>query len=290
MNAQEKANRLFTVLLKGRPMVFLTLRILVLVYLGLLILLFACQKQMIFPATRGSLRSPDVLGWAYESLALDVDGETTHGWFLPVDQAKGTILFSHGNGGNMDLWLDAMAVYRRMGFNVLLYDYGGYGLSTGTPSENRCYADVRAMWWWLTETKGLPESSIVLIGRSLGAAVAAQLALEVEARAVVLESPFLSIPAMAKRAIPFLPARLLVRHVFDNEAKVGRIAAPLLVVHSREDSLVPYDHGRRLFEFAHHPKSFLEVHGDHNEWAMVSEEEYERGFLDFLTALDTATG
>ncbi len=290
MNAQEKANSLFTVLLKGRRMVFLGVRILVLVYLGLLFLLFACQKQIIFPATRGAIRSPDVLGWAYENLALDVDGETTHGWFLTVDQAKGTILFSHGNGGNIDLWLDAVAVYRRMGFNVLLYDYGGYGLSTGKPSEKRCYADIRAMWRWLTETKGLPESSIILVGRSLGAAVTAQLALEVEARAVVLESPFLSIPAMAKRSFPFFPARLLVRHVFDNEAKVGHIAAPLLIVHSREDTLVPFDHGRRLFEVAQPPKSFLEVHGDHNEWSLVSEEEYERGFLDFVTVLDTATG
>lgn len=290
MNGREKTNMSPTVVLKGRTMAFVVLRILVLVYLGMLVLLFACQRQIIFPATRGSIRSPDVFGWAFENVVLDVGGETTHGWFLSVDHPRGTILFSHGNGGNVDLWLDAMAVYRRMGFNVLLYDYGGYGLSTGKPSEKRCYEDVRAMWRWLTLTKELPESSILLVGRSLGAGVTTQLAVEVNPRGVVMESPFLSIPAMARRSFPLFPARLMVRHVFDNESKVARIKAPLLVVHSPDDTLVPYSHGRRLYEMAQPPKTFLEVRGDHNEWSMVSEDVYERGFLDFVAQFATAIG
>ncbi len=255
-------------------------------YAALALGLAGCQTWMIFPATRGPLdETPADVGWDFEDVRLEVMGETTHGWFLPVDGARGTVLFSHGNGGNLALWMYAMPVYRRLGLNVLLYDYGGYGLSTGRPSERRCYADARAMWNHLVRHRGVPPQEIVLIGRSLGSAVTAELALETKPAAVVLESPFLSMADMAREVFPILPGRLMVRHRFDTESKIDRIDAPLLILHSPKDELVPYRHGRRLYERAREPKVFVDIEGGHNDCFGVSEAIYESALDEFLGPL-----
>jgi fermentation-respiration switch protein FrsA (DUF1100 family) len=271
---------------KGRRMLFVALRIAILVYLGLLLLLVLFQTTLIFPATRGITGSPRLRGWDYEEVRLPVNGHTTCGWFLPVDNPRGTVLFSHGNGGNLDLWYEAMDVYRALGFNVLVYDYGGYGHSTGRPSERRCYDDARAMWNWLTRERGVPPDRIVLIGRSLGSAVAAQIATEVTPGALVLESPFRSVRLLARRSFPFLPVGLFLRHKFDTEAKIAGVHVPTLFVHSRDDTLVPLAHGQHLYNLANPPKDFLTLdYGGHNDAFYLSEEAYTEGLAAFLDPL-----
>lgn len=254
-------------------------------YGGALTLGYFVQDKFIFPAPREVYRTPAAMGWAFDDVSLPVDHETTRGWFIPKEGARGTILYSHGNGECIADSLEAVGIYRDLGFNVLVYDYGGYGQSTGKPSEQRCYDDVRAMWKYLTVTRGIPPDRIVLFGRSLGGGPTTQLATEVKPACVVLESTFCSIPAMARAKFPLIPAWLILRTRFDNLAKVARITAPLLVIHSRTDSVVPFAQGRALYERATCRKEFLEIHGDHNDDFMVDKKTYEDGLKKFFDSV-----
>jgi hypothetical protein len=192
------------------------------------------------------------------------------------------VLFSHGNAGNIGDRLLSVKLFRELGYDTLVYDYGGYGTSSGKPTEQRCYDDIRAMWAYLTETRGVAPERIVLFGRSLGAGVSCQLATEVDAGAVILESAFLSVPAMAKTLYPIFPFGWLIRHRFDNEAKVGTLRSPVLFVHSPDDEIIPYEHGQRLFALASEPKAFLEIRGGHNEGFWMTGEAYGAGLEEFL--------
>ncbi len=252
-------------------------------YVLLAALLYIGQSRLLFIPTHDIYRTPSSNGWRYDDVRLDVDGETSHGWFVDGPKpTRGVVLFSHGNAGNIADRLESIAILRRLGFDVLAYDYGGYGQSTGRPGEERCYRDIRAMWRYLTEERRIPPERIVLFGRSLGAAVSCDLAVEVDAGAVIIESTFLSIPAMAKRLYPIYPARLLSRLKFDNAEKITRVDEPLLVVHSPDDTIIPFEHGKKLYELASDPKQFLEIRGDHNEGFWQSGAAYTEGLDAFL--------
>lgn len=252
-------------------------------YVCLCVLVYALQTKVIFPGGQMSERTPSMppFKWKYEDVLLDVGTEKTNAWFMPVENARGVVLFSHGNSGALSNWLDAIIPFRDLGFSVLLYDYGGYGKSTGRASEQRCYADIRAMWKYLTETRGIAPDKILLFGRSLGGGVTAQLASEVKPGAVILESTFTSIGNLAREKFPMLPMQLLIWNRFDSSSKMARIHAPVMVVHSVDDTLIPYRFGRALFDHANEPKRFLEIRGDHNDGVIVSEEIYRKGLEDF---------
>ncbi len=243
------------------------------------------QGYLLFHPGRNLHRNPSALNWKYEDVVVDVNGGQTHGWYLPLEHARGTVLFSHGNAGNIADWLLAAEVPRSFGFSVLLYDYGGYGKSTGKVSEPRCYADAKAMWKWLTETKGIPPKNILLHGQSLGGGVTADLAKDVRPGAVVLESTFLSVPDVAAKIFPILPVRWLCKYGFDSTAKVAAIHAPILIIHSITDEIVPFEQGKGLFELANEPKSFLEICGGHNTGFIESKEIYLAGWKKFIDPL-----
>lgn len=254
-------------------------RIAALAYVSLAAMMYVFQTSLIFPGGGPVAGTPDV---PYEDISAAVGNETTHGWFIPREDARGVVLLSHGNGENVQSALAQARTFLDLGFSVLVYDYGGYGLSTGAPSEQRCYADIRAMWEWLTKTKGFQPNDIVLFGRSLGGGVATQLATETEPAALILESTFTSVADVARKSYWFLPLDLLVRHRFDNLAKIGRVAAPILVVHSPDDTLIPIAHGRRLFDAATARKTFLEIRGGHNDGYAASADVYGPGLAAFL--------
>ena len=259
--------------------------LLLLAYLGVVAVFYFAQRPMLFQTDRTLTLDPSTYNWAFENILLDVDGRKTHGWFIPRDNARGVVLFSHGNAGNISGRLESVGLLRSMGFSVLVYDYGGYGNSTGNASEKRCYADARAMWKWLTETKGVPADKILLFGRSLGGAVTCDLAAGVTPRAVVMESTFLSVPDVAAGTFPWLPVRLLASYRFASVSKIAKIHVPLLMMHSPDDEMIPYAHGLKLFELANEPKTFVEIHGDHNNGFALSKDVYLPGWTKFIDPL-----
>ncbi len=270
--------------MKARPVAWAALRILVLLA-GVAALMLLFERRLIYFPQRVHEATPRQLGLAYEDVDLRAeDGARLHGWFLSVPGSRLTLLLCHGNGGNVSHRLDrALLAQAHLGADVLLFDYRGYGRSEGTPDEPGTYRDARAAWRWLL-AKGQSPGRIVIFGESLGSAVAVQLALDTEgARALVLESPFVSIPEMARAAYPFLPLWPLVRTRYDNLAKVGRLRLPLLVLHGDRDAIVPFAQGRRVFEAAPQPKRFYAIPGaSHNDTYVVGGEPYWRVLAEFL--------
>lgn len=245
-----------------KRVLFTILRITLLVVAGLWGVLYFAQTPMIFRGERSLSRTPAGFGWRYEDVSVNVGHELTRGWYVTVDRPKGTILFCHGNDGNISTHLPAIRAFHDMGFSVLLFDYGGYGESTGKPSERRAYADAAAMWDYLTVDRKLRPNQIVIWGPSFGGGPATELACHTKPGAVILQSTFLSIPKAAFGEWACV-AKWFIRHQFDNESKVSRITSPLLVIHSPGDTLYPIEHGKRLFELATAPRQFLEIRGDH---------------------------
>ncbi len=252
-------------------------------YLALVALAYGLQHRMLFFPSAKLVASPALRELPFETVRLPTDdGETLHAWWIPAEDARGAVLFCHGNAGNISHRLESAAVFHRLGLSVLLFDYRGYGQSTGTPSEQGLYRDGEAAWHHLTRTRGVDPQHVVLFGRSLGSAVAASVADEHPAGAVILESAFTSVPDVAAHHYPFLPVRLLARIRFDTLRRLGGIRTPLLVIHSPDDEIIPFAHGRRLFEAAGPDKAFLEIEGGHNDGFFVTGPRYEREIDTFL--------
>jgi fermentation-respiration switch protein FrsA (DUF1100 family) len=237
-------------------------------YLGLILVLVMLENFFLYHPTRASedwLEPPN-------SRVRDVelhsaDGTMLHAWWCPCEGATGAVLLCHGNAGNLSHrgWCVA-GWQQQMDQSVFIVDYPGYGRSAGKPSEAGCYAAADAACDWLVQEQKTPPENIILLGESLGCAVAVDLASRRPCRALVLLSPFTSIPDMAQKQFPFLPARWLVRNRFNNLEKIGKCAQPVFIAHGDADGLVPYSQGQRLFAAAGEPKFFLTMKGcDHND-------------------------
>lgn len=247
---------------------------------GGLILVFAAvlylmQPWMLFHPVKSLATTPDQVGLAYEDVRIEVgDGKSIHAWYLPVSDSAITVLFCHGNAGNISNRLESANYLLSLGLNVLLFDYQGYGHSDGTPGEDEIFADGMAAYRWLRTEKRIPADRIVIFGRSLGGAVAVDVASKAEACALVLESTFSSVSDMAKHLFPYLPMNLLLRFRLDSESKIGSVKMPILMVHSPQDEIVPYQFGRKLFAAAPEPKTFVDISGGHNDRAYLHTERY----------------
>ncbi|MFB6230757.1 MAG: alpha/beta hydrolase [Salinibacter sp.] len=263
-------------------------------YGAIVALAFAFQDQLLFQPSGRLLATPDDAGMSYETVHLDTDdGETLHGWWIPAPDvsretspgvsAEHTLLFFHGNAGNISGRLESVQQFHQLGLNVLIVDYRGYGQSTGSPSEEGIYRDAAACWRYLTATKGLAPQEIIVFGRSMGGGAATWLATRKQPGAVILESVFTNVPDVGAHHYSFLPVRTLATNQFDNESRVPEIDAPKLFIHSRDDRVVPFELGRRVYEAAAEPKQFLEIEGGHNDGFLVSADEYLRTIDDFLS-------
>jgi len=258
-----------------------------LAYGSLVLLVYLAQGRMLYlPRISGMPEgaSPRQLGLEFESIRIHTaDGISLHAWFIPASERRGTtLLFFHGNAGNISHRLDSIAQFNRLGLDILIVDYRGYGLSEGAPGEAGTYEDARAAWRYLVEQRDLPARRIVLFGRSLGAAVAAKLASEVTPGALILESAFTSVPDMAAAHYPYLPVRLLSRFRYDTREALAGAHCPLLVIHSREDEIVPVSHGQALYDSAKDPRSLLLIQGGHNDGYALSDTRYRQGIDRFL--------
>lgn len=258
---------------------------LIVAYLAIVFLVFVAQAQLIyFPKTERELAvTPEQVGLAYESVdIITSDDETIHGWFVPVADAKGTMLFFHGNGGNISHRVDYMPMFQLLGYNLFIIDYRGYGQSSGSPSEAGTYLDAQAAWRYLTEVKNIAPSQIVLYGESLGGPIAAWLAEREKPGLLVLASTFTSVPDLAETIYPYLPVRLIARYSYNTLESLASITAPVLVAHSPQDEIVPFEHGQRLFQAASAPKQFLTLEGGHNTGFIFTREEWIAALNEFL--------
>ncbi|SFO01832.1 alpha/beta hydrolase [Nitrosospira briensis] len=227
--------------------------------------------------------TPDDVGIAYETVELATDdGETLHSWFVPAPDATATVLFFHGNAGNLSHRMGYLSMFYRLGYNTFIIDYRGYGQSSGVPSESGTYRDAQAAWQYVTVKKGIAPSSIVLFGESLGGAVAAWLATRKEPGLLVLASAFTSVPAMGAKLYPFLPVRLLSRFDYDTLEYLQSVTCPVFVAHSPQDEIVPFTQGQALYEAAPGPKQFLELQGGHNNGFIYMQEDWVKALGDFI--------
>ena len=210
--------------------------------------------------------------WSPSGLFADAwfessDGTRLHGWFAEAKQPRAVILYMHGNGGNVTTRRDVLRLFRdQLGSSVLVFDYRGYGRSEGIPTEDGVLADARAARRWLAAKTGVREEDIVLVGHSLGGAVAVDLAARDGARGLVLENTFTSLPDVARSHFPLLPFRHLMHSRLDSLAKIPTYRGPPLMKHGDDDEIVSYAFGKKLFAAANEPKQFTSIPGGrHND-------------------------
>ena len=232
---------------------------------------------------RNLVATPDRVGLNYRDVQfVTEDNIKLHGWFVPHDAAKGTLLFFHGNAGNISHRLESIDFFHRLELNVFIIDYRGYGQSEGKVSEQGTYRDAVAAWDYLTQTRGINADQIIIFGRSLGGSIASWLASKHTPAALIVESGFSSVTSMAKRIYPFLPISWLASFKYDTKNYVSNIACPILVAHSRSDDIVPFDEGRVIFDAAPAARQFLEMRGGHNDGFIVSGPAYVEGLRSFI--------
>ncbi|MBU4191464.1 MAG: alpha/beta hydrolase [Proteobacteria bacterium] len=263
-------------------------------YVCLTVWVYLSQRRLLYQPTRTVTATPADIGLAYEDVRLvNALGTELHGWWLPHPQARFTLLFCHGNGGNVSHRLHSLRLFHDLGLSVLIFDYSGYGRSLGEPSEVATRADARAAWDWLAQ-RGIDPGSVILFGRSLGGAVAARLAADVVAdvaaegtpvAGLILESTFTSVPDMGARLYPWLPVRLLVRDRYDSTRALAGLQTPALFIHSPDDEIVPHALGLALYDGYQGPKSFLALTGGHNDGFLLSGQDYVAGLVRFLAGL-----
>ena len=265
-------------------------RIVVIVFLVFSGLMFFFQSYFIFRPKGASDDWPTPRDWgmAFEQLTLTAaDGTGIDAWYVPCDNpAARTVIVCHGNAGNITHRLDTIQTFNLLDVNVLIFDYRGYGRSEGSPSEDGTYQDAEAAWQYLVETRNVAPERIVIFGRSLGGGVAAHLAHTHTPGALILESTFTSMPDAAASIYPFLPVRWLCRISYDIASIIRRIDCPILVVHSRDDEMLPFEFGQALYEAAKEPKQFLEIHGSHNCGMEDPDATYTPGLQKFFASLD----
>jgi fermentation-respiration switch protein FrsA (DUF1100 family) len=255
-------------------------------YAVVLLALFVFQSRLVFfpdMPSRTVGPGPDSIGLAFEPVEIVTeDGVKLDAWYVPAQQPRGVVLFFHGNAGNISHRLDSLRIFNALNLDTLIFDYRGYGRSEGKVSEQGTYRDGEAAWRYLREKRGIAAAEIVLFGRSLGAAIAAYVASRHTPGALILESGFVSVPDMAAALYPWMPARRLARIKYPTGEYLKAVSCPVLIVHGRDDEIIPFDQGRKLFERAREPKHFLEFRGGHNDGFLVSGRRYLDGLDSFL--------
>lgn len=265
----------------------------------LVVILLACgflvrqtkllDKQLIFFPSREIAATPESVGLYYEDVTFAAsDGVNLHGWFVPGRQET-TLVWFHGNAGNIGDRVENLALmHHRLGISVFIFDYRGYGRSEGSPSEKGMYLDAEAALEYLGERPGEGEDNgLVYFGRSLGAAVAVEMATRHQPKALILESPFTSVGAMARRTHPllssFLPVGAVVQSKFDSLSKIGSVQSPVMVMHGDRDEIVPFEMGRQLFDAANEPKRFYTIeNAGHNDTYLAGGDAYFDALGSFI--------
>lgn len=302
------------------------LRLLVIVactYLAVCLAVYVLQSHLIYFPSRNVEFTPKDVGAESKPLQLTAsDGVRITGWHVPCESSNGTVLFFHGNAGNLgDILLDVQE-WHRLKYAVVAIDYRGFGDSEGAPTETGIYEDAEAAWRYVVSELGdsegddadlsdsafddsarsdsqpddpKPDTSapddkarrIIYHGRSLGGALAIELAKRHPPDALIVESTFTSLPDVGHTHYPLLPVRWLARHRYDSAAKVGELSCPKLFLHGRADTLIPIAIGEQLFHAAAEPKHFIPTHGDHTDGGMLYDSAVKQEVVTWLEGAGT---
>jgi fermentation-respiration switch protein FrsA (DUF1100 family) len=255
-------------------------------YCGLGLVLFFRQASFLYRPVRAISSTPADLGLDFESVTFTTsDGLRLNGWYIPAEDAELTILFCHGNGGNIMHRLDSISIFHDLGLNCFIFDYRGYGNSEGKPTEQGTYLDATAAHKWLTQDKKICAEDIIIFGRSLGGTIASHLATQTKAKGLVIESTFTSYVDIGRKFYPYMPVRLFARFTYNTADYIKRVRCPVMLIYSRDDEIVPFEFGLRLYEAANEPKKFVEIFGKHNDCFLVSSEIYKRAWTEWLKFL-----
>ena len=257
-------------------------------YSLLVVVVYFMQGRMLYLADvpgRTLSMTPTDVGMDFQDVSISTtDGVMLHGWFI-AGRSSRVLLFFHGNAGNISHRLDSIAQFQELGLSVLIIDYRGYGQSTGRTTESGIYRDADAAWHYLIDDRGIVANDIVVFGRSLGASVASRLASEYQPLALIVESSFTSVPDIAQDLYPWLPVRWLSRLSHATHDYVRDVRCPILIIHSRDDEIIPFRHGEAIFASANEPRTLLTIRGTHNDAFLLDERAYVAGLRTFLAGL-----
>ncbi len=244
-------------------------------YLVFLGYVYLFQHRLVYVPFSELSADPLQIGLAYQEIFIEVPDEgKIHAWFVPAENERGVILFCHGNAGNISHRLQTLEFFHSLNMSTLIFDYQGFGKSPGRPSEKGTYLDAAAAWKHLVDDRKIKPEKIFIFGRSLGGAVAADLAAQTSPAGVILESTFTSVKELGSELFFFLPVKLLSRFEYDTINKLNLISSPLKIIHSPDDEIIPFAHGQRLYQAAPEPKYFTEIQGGHNTGFLDSREQY----------------
>lgn len=243
-----------------------------------MVVLVGCENRIIYyPSTYpDGVWEPEPFGVKVEDIYFQSgDGVKLHGWFIPAEGAEATLLWFHGNAGNLTHRLDNIIRLQPLRLNIFIFDYRGYGKSEGKPDEQGIYRDSLAAYETLIQSKNISPRRLFLFGRSLGGICAIEVASRKPAAGLILESTFTSAKDMARKMLPFLPLAYFIKSKFDAVGKIPAIEIPKLILHGNEDEIVPFKMGRELYEAATQPKEFYEIQGaGHNDTYMTGGKAY----------------
>lgn len=256
----------------------------VFVFLFFVMMRYAERKSLYVPFKEID-GTPQNINLEYQEIALKTpDHETIQAWFIPKLGSPWTVYFLHGNGGNLSHRLTKISMLHDLGLNVFIIDYRGYGQSTGAPSERGFYVDSRTGYEYLTKALKVRPDRIILFGESLGSAVAIDLATKEKVAALIVEGMLTSASEIARVYFPFAPGFFLEAK-FDSLSKIRDLGVPKLFIHSRNDEVVPFWLGKKLFDASAPPKEFLEIIGGHNDSFSLSRKEVEDKMSEFVKGL-----
>ena len=262
----------------GMKIIFYSIVIIVL----FIVLVRYLESTSIFYPDKILTATPQALGLAYEDVFIQTEDQVIiHGWLIRSPTAKSTLIFFHGNAGNIGDRLEKIDFFHALGLNMLIIDYRGYGKSEGNPTEQGIYKDATAAYDYLTSRSDMRGQKYISYGDSLGGAVAVDLAAKRAIACLIVDSTFSSAADMAKKIYPFVPS-FLIQTKMDSMGKIRSITVPKLFIHSVEDEIVPFALGKKLYDAAPDPKQFIEIVGTHNDGHVYDQDKIKSRMTAFL--------
>jgi uncharacterized protein len=256
------------------------------VYVLAMVVIYFAQPFILYFSDKKVLSTPDDYGIKFENVTVvTADNVRINAWYVPADKSEFTVIYCHGNGGNLMYYLKVVSFLNGLNLSCLLFDYRGYGSSEGKPTEEGTYLDAEAACKWLVSEKKISPDKIIIFGWSLGASVASHLATKIDCASLVLDGAFTAYADITRKHFPFMPASLFAKYNYRTIDYLKNVRRPVMITHSRNDEVAPFRFGQKLFCAANEPKKFVETAGRHNNAFTDSAEIYKKAWLDWIKFL-----